>query len=169
MSSTNKTLCEYDLNSRTSQKDGATLSVVYFLLLCGKDSGLRYTSCCPTCMSGSTGIWFCDVDHDCQRLLSSPLSKSRRSTYLVLHAEFALALRCPAQLAGVRKHIGQRHLRHGRELVWANLAINDSPTTCTWPTDHCARGMYTEHDYVEKVGREENALWNSTVQLLRRS
>ena len=33
-----------------------------------------------------------------------------------------------------------------RELVLANLAIDDSPTTRVQPADHRAWGMYSEHD-----------------------
>ena len=81
---------------------------------------------------------------------------------LMLHAELALALRRPAQLARVPKHIVQHHLRHGRELVLANLVIDDSSTTRVQPADHRTWGMYSEHDHLEKVGRERerNALWN---------
>jgi hypothetical protein len=50
------------------------------------------------------------------------------------------------------------------ELVLANLAIDESPTTRIQPANHRTWGIYSEHHYLEKeVGeRERNALWNST-------
>jgi hypothetical protein len=60
----------------------------------------------------------------------------KKKTHLVLHAEFALALRRPAQLVRITKHIVQRYLRHGRELVLADLAINNCPPARIKPTDH---------------------------------
>ena len=59
-----------------------------------------------------------------------------KKMHLVLHAKLALALRSAPQLARVPEHIIQRHFRHGRKLVLADLAINNSPTARIQPADH---------------------------------
>ena len=63
---------------------------------------------------------------------------------LCTHAELALVLRRPAQLARVPKHITQRHLPHSRELALVGLAIDGSPTTRIQPTDLCDWGIHSE-------------------------
>ena len=65
-------------------------------------------------------------------------NENQKKTHLVLHAKLAFALRSAPQLARVPKHIIQRHFRHGRKLVLADLAINNSPTARIQPADHRA-------------------------------
>ena len=82
----------------------------------------------PACDSAMQKAW--TVGHVCMI--------AEEKAHLVFHAELALALRSAPQLARVPEHIIQRHFRHGRKLVLADLAINNSPTARIQPADHRA-------------------------------
>jgi hypothetical protein len=59
----------------------------------------------------------------------------KRTLYSMLNSPLPCVA---AQLAQVPKHIIQCHLRHGRKLVLADLAIDNRSTARVEPTDYRA-------------------------------
>lgn len=82
-----------------------------------------YSSSSSFCTFGKTGRWVWN-----ETVSEMSHVSEAQEAYLVPHAELALALCRTAKLRRVAEHIVEGHLRYRRELVLADLRVNDGTT-----------------------------------------